>query len=192
MFISAFGDDSAFGRAGQEADLQEIGFIDIFNRFYFFRSGGGNGGKSDRSALEFFNNSFQNMAVGWFQPGRVDIQHSQSFFGDSAVHAFFVFNLREIADSFQKTIGDAGSFSGAGRNFLKACFVGFYAENPAGTFQDFFNIRVVVKFQAICCAEAVAKRIGKRTQFGGGADQGEFRQIQLDGASGRAFADNNV
>jgi hypothetical protein len=52
--------------------------------------------------------------------------------------------------------------------------------------------RALVEFEADRDAEAVAQRRGEQARAGGGADEGEFRQLDLHRAGGRAFADDEV
>ncbi len=41
-------------------------------------------------------------------------------------------------------------------------------------------------------AETVAEGIGEGTEFGGGADEGEFREVELERTGGGPFADDDV
>jgi hypothetical protein len=49
-----------------------------------------------------------------------------------------------------------------------------------------------VELQALDDAEAVAQGRGQQAGAGGGAHQGEGRQVELDGARRRALADHDV
>jgi hypothetical protein len=49
-----------------------------------------------------------------------------------------------------------------------------------------------VELQTLHDAEAVAQRRGEQAGAGGGADQGERRQVELDRTRGRALADHDV
>ena len=49
-----------------------------------------------------------------------------------------------------------------------------------------------VELQSLHDAEAVAQRRGQQPGAGGRADQGEWRQVELDRARGRTFTDHDV
>ena len=54
------------------------------------------------------------------------------------------------------------------------------------------QIRHVIELQALHDAEAVAQRRSQRAGARGGTDQRKRRQVELDGARRRAFADHNI
>ncbi len=54
------------------------------------------------------------------------------------------------------------------------------------------DFRLLVILEAMNDAEAVAKRAGKGTGAGGGADDGEVWQVEADASGAWAFADNDV
>ena len=45
MLVAVFRHHPAAGRAGQEADLDQVRLIDVLNSFDLFRGGGGDGGR---------------------------------------------------------------------------------------------------------------------------------------------------
>ncbi|MNQ65328.1 hypothetical protein D3C85_797810 [compost metagenome] len=66
------------------------------------------------------------------------------------------------------------------------------AEDASGTADDGGQVLGAIELQALDYTEAVAQGVGEHAGAGGGADQGEGRQVQLDGARGRAFTDHDV
>ncbi len=65
-------------------------------------------------------------------------------------------------------------------------------EDAGRTADDGGQVLAGVELQALDDAEAVAQRVGQHAGAGGGADQGEGRQVELDRAGSRALADHDV
>ena len=65
-------------------------------------------------------------------------------------------------------------------------------EQARGAADDLLQFGDAVEIEADRDAEAVAQRRGQQPLAGGGADQGEFGQVDADRAGGRAFADHQV
>ena len=61
-----------------------------------------------------------------------------------------------------------------------------------GALHDALQVLDVVELQPLHDAEAVAQRRGQKPRAGGGADQRERRQVELDRARRRALADHDV
>ena len=66
------------------------------------------------------------------------------------------------------------------------------AEQPCSTSNNLLNFRKFIIFKAVGDAEAISQRAGERAGAGGGADDGEARQIETDATGGGAFTDDDV
>ena len=74
----------------------------------------------------------------------------------------------------------------------RASFVHVELQKLGGAGNDGGEVGMVVELEAGDDAEAVAQRIGEHTGTGGGADEGEGRQVDFHAACGGAFADHDV
>ncbi|MNT08824.1 hypothetical protein D3C72_1435780 [compost metagenome] len=101
-------------------------------------------------------------------------------------------DLGVIAHTAQQAVGDTWSATRAARDL--PCPVGGAVDGQDGgrATHDAGQLFDAVELQALDDTEAVAQRRGQQTGAGGGADQGERRQIDLDRARRRALADHDV
>jgi len=64
MFIGQAGSDATAWGARDEAQLQQIGFVDIFDGFGVFAGAGGQRVQANGAAVEFLDDGQQQVAVG--------------------------------------------------------------------------------------------------------------------------------
>lgn len=65
----------------EEAELEEVRFVDVFDRFSFFLRGRRERAEADRSAVEFFDNREEQMTVDGIEAEWVDREHGERGFG---------------------------------------------------------------------------------------------------------------
>jgi hypothetical protein len=92
----------------------------------------------------------------------------------------------------QQAVGDARGAARPARDFARAVGVAVDAEDARGAAHDPGQLLGRIELQPLDDAEAVAQRRGQQAGAGGGADQGERRQVELDRTRGGAFADHDV
>ena len=112
MSVGLFRDDSSSGGAVDEADLQQIRFIDIFQSDGLFTDRTGDGLDTDRSAFEPFDDAPQIADIHIVQSQGIHFQLLQGFLGDVQIDDTVVSDLSEIADSAEETVGDTRCSAG--------------------------------------------------------------------------------
>src|ERR1700722_2299621 len=65
VFVSAIGCNPAARRAMQEAELNQIGFVDFFDGFRFFTHSGSYRVDADRAAAELFEHSAHDLLINF-------------------------------------------------------------------------------------------------------------------------------
>ena len=99
---------------------------------------------------------------------------------------------REVAHPAQQPAGDARRAAGAARDLVGAVGGHPDAEHARAAIDDLLELGLGVEVEPHRDAEAVAQRIGEQPRAGGGADQRELGEIDLDRARRRPLADDEV
>ncbi len=192
MCEAGFGHDTAAWGASEEAELDEIGFIDIFDRLHFLASDGSQGLDTSWTAFEFGDEGMEDVTVGWLEAEVVDFVEVERFPGEGARDRVNIFDFRIVAHSFQNAVGHTRGLATAPGDLRGTVCVEADTQDIGGAFDDLFDVRGGIKFQTMGRAETVAQGIGQRTEASGGADQGETGQIELDGPGRRPFANDDI
>ena len=66
------------------------------------------------------------------------------------------------------------------------------AENVGGAGDDLTDFWLLVVFEAVDDAEAIAEWSSESASSGGSADDSEVREVETDASGGRTFADDDV
>src|SRR3546814_12417917 len=101
-------------------------------------------------------------------------------------------DLGVVAHAPQQAVGDARGAARTARDLAGALGYAVDAQDLRRALHDPGQVFGAVELQPLDDAEAVAQRRGQQAGAGGGADQGERRQVELDRARGRALADHAV
>ena len=101
-------------------------------------------------------------------------------------------DLGVIAGAANQPVGDARSAPGTAGDFQRAFPVAVDFENFRRAQHDDAQFLRGVKLQPEADAEAIPQGRGEHARPGGGADEGEFGQIQPDRAGRGALADHDV
>lgn len=101
-------------------------------------------------------------------------------------------HFRIVANAPQKSVRDAGCAAASAGDFGSTLRFNRHAEELRGPLHDRGELVLIVKLQLVDDPEARAKRVGERARACGGADQGEGREVELDRARRRSFADHDV
>ena len=191
--IVAFGGDDAAARgAGEEAELDEVGFVHFFDGTDFFTDDGGDGLDASRTTAEFLYEGTENMMIGRFGSEVIDFEGIECFFGGSGIDGVVPVHLGIISNALQNTIRDARGLTAGSGDDIRALFVEFDTEYARRSFYDSFDFAWLVKFETMDGSETVAEGIGEGTEFGRGTDEGELRKVELERTGGWSFADDDV
>ena len=96
VLIRKFCGHAAARGALQKPDLQKIGFMHIFNGFYFFRCGSGKCLNANRSAVVLGDNGFQNTPIAYFEAFVIHIQQLQSVASGGSRDNAVTAHIREV------------------------------------------------------------------------------------------------
>ena len=98
----------------------------------------------------------------------------------------------EIAHPPQQPAGDARRAARAARDLVGAVRGHADLEHAGAAGDDLLQFFLGVEIEPHRNAEAIAQGIGEKARARGGADQGEFRKLDLDRARRRSLADDEV
>ena len=87
VLVGEAGGDAAAGGAVEEADLDEEGFVDLFEGVLLLGEGGGEGVEADRAAVVLFDDGAQEAAVELVEAVGVDLQQREGGLCGGAVDA---------------------------------------------------------------------------------------------------------
>src|SRR5690606_32613235 len=122
----------------------------------------------------------------------IHVEHLQRVAGDSGADLSIGAYLGEIANPAQQAVGDAGRAARTPGDFAGTLAVAIDADDAGRTTHDAGQLGRRIELQALDDTEAIAQGCGQQPGAGGRADQGERRQVELDRARRRTFADHDV
>ena len=123
MFVGEAGGDAAAGGAVEEADLDEEGFVDLFEGVLLFGQCGGEGVEADRPAVVLLDDGAEETAVEFVEAVRVDFEQGERGLRGGAVDDAGGADLGVVADAAQQAVGDARSAAGTQRNLRRAVLI---------------------------------------------------------------------
>ena len=85
VFVGEAGGDAAAGGAVEEADLDEEGFVDLFEGVLLLGEGGGEGVEADWAAVVLLYDGAQEAAVELVEAVGIDLEQRESGLGGGAV-----------------------------------------------------------------------------------------------------------
>ena len=169
----------------QKSHLNEKRLVNLFDGLHLFAERGGKRVDAHRPPAVFFDDRQQELAVHLIKAAGIDFQHIERTArhrrGDVAVGL----DLREVPHAAQQAVGDARRAAAAARNLGAPALVHLHFQDFGGAAHDDLNFLRRVKVEAMHDAEAAPHRPGKQSGPRGGADQGEWRELHLDGAGRR-------
>ena len=130
MLISSESGDPSSGRAVQEADLDQVGFINIFDSIFGFADCGRDGVYADWTTVELLDNGKEELSVHLIKTETIDVHHLQPFSGGLSIDDAIGPHLREVTNAFQQPIGDSRSTPTSTRDFAGSFGKDFDAQNP--------------------------------------------------------------
>ena len=102
----------------EEAGLNQIGLMDIFEGAFVFLDCGRQGLHPDRSSSKLVDDSQKNLTIHLIKPRRIDTQPCKRILGYSLGDSPLRLDLGIVAHPFDKPVDDARGSSSATGNFL--------------------------------------------------------------------------
>jgi hypothetical protein len=176
----------------EEAFLDEEGFVDFLEGTGVFAESGGDGGESDRPTGELINDGGEESVVNAVKAVAVDIESFKGIAGDVFVDASVALHLGKVTDTSEEGVGDAGGAPAAGGNLVSGGVAAANTEDVGTTEDDASKGGGVVVFEVEVDAEASAEGAGEESGAGGSTDEGEGVEVNLNGAGGGTFVNEDV
>lgn len=186
------GGDPAPRRPGQQTFPYQEGLRDLLDRLALLPHGHCEGRQAHRAAAEELQQRAEHRPVQPVQAPGVDLVHPECRGGDGAVDPAVRLDLGVVTDAAQQPVGDTGRTAGAAGDLGGAVGVYRDVEEAGRAVDDAFQFGGGVELHVAGEAEAVPQRGRQQSGPGGGADQGEGRQLQRDGRGAGALADDDV
>src|SRR4051794_37116822 len=182
----------AAGRALEEAELQQVGLVDVLDRLGLLAEGNRKRRESHRPAAEALDDAAQKLAVEALEPHRVDLEQREGLFGHRRRDDALVAHLRDIAYAPQDAVRDPRRPPRAAGDELGRVVPDLDAEDARRATHDRGQLHGVVVVEAKRQTEPVAER--RRQQAGPRRrpDQRERRQVEREGPRGRPLPDDDV
>src|SRR3990167_2099186 len=111
MSVRVFGGHASARCTREESDFKEEGFMHVFQRIDFFLGCGRNGCESHRSAVEFFDDGFQDVAIRALESLVINFQKCQRAMTQIVGHLAITAHLSKVAYASEKAIGNARSLA---------------------------------------------------------------------------------
>ena len=157
-----------------------------------FTDGDGKGIQSDRTAVEFVDENFQQPLVHFIKALGIDLDHRQRGVGDFSVDMAGATDLGEVANPAEQCIGDPGSSSRPRGNFERTCTFDRNFQQARRTFDDLSQFVVSVIIEAIGQPETRSKWSSQHAGARRRPDERKSWQVDLDRPRRRAGIDNDV
>src|SRR5262249_45943626 len=179
-------------RTLDEALLDQERLDDLLDGVARLRQRRRDGLDPDRTAGVVLRDQREIAPVHGVETSSVDLERAQRTVSGRAVDRGCAADKRKVAHAPQQPSRDARRAAGAARDLVGAVGVDADAEQTGAAVDNLFELRLRIEVEPDRDAEAVAQRVGEKAGAGGGADQREPRQIDLDRARRRALADDQV
>src|SRR5579859_1705205 len=192
VFVGEACDDATAWGACDEAELQQVGFVDILDGFGVFTGAGGQRVQADGATIELLDDGQQQVAVGLVEADLVDLQRCQGRLSHLACDDAVGAHLGIVAHALEQAVDDTRGAARAACDLFNALFIGRDFEDARRTGQDLFERGSLVVLHAVNSPEAVAQRGGERADARGGSYDGECWQAETQGTRARPFADHHI
>ena len=188
----AAGADAATGGAVEEAELHEIGLVDLFDSRGLFVDGGGDGVDADGATGVLVENREHDFLVDFIEAEAVDFEEIEGGHGDGEGDVAVGADLGVVADAAEEAVGDTRGAAGTAGDFTGGFGDDRELHEAGGAEDDGGEVFFVVMVQAKNKAEATAEGGGDEALAGGGADGGEALNGEGVGAGAGSGADHDV
>ena len=164
MLICSGQKHSAAGRSGYESQLDKVGLVNVFYGGRILASIGGNGIEPDGAPAELGYHRFEHASIDLIEAKFIYAEHFKPAHCRFAVYHAAAPDLRKIAHTLQKTVGDSRRAAGSGSD-LKGAVLGYFdPEYARAPDYDLLEVFGGVKLELLLDAEPVAQGGGKEPQ----------------------------
>ncbi len=188
MLVGQAGGHPAPGRPLQEAQLKQVGLIDIHDGIRLLGDGGGDGLQPHRSPLKLFNNGQEHLPVNLVQAGMVHLQPGQGLLGHLPGDDPLGPHLGIVPHPLQEAVGHPGCAPGPFCQLLHPSFLYLHLQHPGRAADDGGDGRLIVEVQAVNGTEALPEGVAEEGKAGGGPDEGEGGEGKAESAGPRPLA----
>ena len=122
VIVGELGRDSASSRARQEALLNQIGLVDVFEGSTRFAQRGAEGFDPHRPSPVVIDEDRQKASIHFIEARLVHIEPFERLSGGLAVELPVAQDLREVAGAAQQVVGDAWGAARSSREFKRGFF----------------------------------------------------------------------
>src|SRR5581483_3341776 len=179
MPAAEIGDDPPTRRPLQEAELEQIRLVDIFDRLCLLAEGDRERRQPDRAAAELLDHGAQELTVEALETGTVHLEQCERLLGD-------------VAHAPQDPVRDARRAARACGDELGRIAVDLDAEDVRRAADDRRQLLGLVQVEPEREPEAISERRGEQTGPRRRADERERRQVERERARRRPLADDDV
>ena len=192
MFVREARYHSAAGRALKKADLKQVGFDHFLDGIFFFVKRGAERSQANRSAVEFFYDGQQELAVEFVQAENVDFHSVERVFCDVRIDDVVMIDLREIAHAAEQAVCDSRCSTRPAGDLFGAFRIDLDIENSGRAFHDPLQLVHTVEIQMKHYAEPSAKRCGYQAGPSSRTDQRKFLQRHIQRPRASTLPDHQV
>jgi len=114
----------------EEAGLNQIGLMDIFEGALVFLDRGRQGFHPDRSSSKLVDDGQKNLTIHLIKPRRIDTQPRERVLGYSLGNSSLRLDLGIVAHPFDKPVDDARGSASTTGNFLRSLGIDGDPEHP--------------------------------------------------------------
>src|SRR4051812_565105 len=180
-------------RGTEEQSLaDEERFVHVLDGLGRLADRDGEGGEADRSPAEARAERAEHRPVDLVETALVHAEGGEPGLGGVVVDGTVAPHLGVVAHPAQQPVGDAGRAPGPPCDLATPVFLHGHLEDARGPFDDRLEVSGVVVVEPGDEAEAVAKGARDEAGAGGGADEGEVRDVEPDRARRRTFPEDDV
>jgi len=192
VFVGGVGGDSALAGAGDEADLEEVGFDDVFESVSFIAKAGGDGFDAGGAAFVGGDEAAEEGAVEGVESEFIDFLDAErglrGFDGDFSR----AMDLGVVADAAEQAVGDARGASAAAADEFQSGVIEGEIQESGGAGEALLDIGEGPEFQVMLDSESGAERGADESCAGGGAEEGEGLEGNVDGFGVHAAIDGKI
>ena len=134
----------------------------------------------------------EHTSVHRVKPQLVHVKASERSVGNALVDFSVAQHEREVAHTLQKPVGDPGGSTAPGGDLQRSVFRNGQAQYARTAPDNPGKLLRRIQLQLENHAEPIPQGCGQLTGSGGGADQGELRQLHPEASGGRPLPDDDV
>src|SRR5581483_6936145 len=190
--LSELGDDAAAGRPLQEAELQQVGLVDVLDRLGLLPERDRKRREPNRAAAEPLHDAAEELAVEPLESCAVHLEQGERLLRDGGRDRALVPHLGHVADAAEDPVRDPRRAARACGDELGGVVGDLDPEDARRPPHDRRELGRVVEVEPEGEAEAVAQRRRQEAGARRRADERERRQVEGQRAGGGPLPDDDV